>query len=389
MDLFKKKPTKLTAWASIQMKTDNQVEINISGHIGVPEWWQFEPEMEKELIATKEKMQAELKSYSNLKAKNIKVNVDSLGGDFNHAQAMATALSKTGAEIEVEYTGWSASAATVFGPIATDNNVSMAPTNMILIHEARGCECGVSSTIRAYADMLDKVNATMHTAYSNQTGQSKEAIAALMSKNNGEGEWLTADEALAHGLISRINEPLKAAASYDLSRLSKFGYKVPQNKLNNLNMKFGKKEPIINALAMQDGVTFLHEGELKEGTVLQKAGEHVELKGEHVCADGRKIVIGDGNNVESIVEATTETVGDENAGVVAEVAEILAEFQTKMEKMVDDKIAEMRKKGSTKEVPKVGLTSHEDGKIGTQATAKANVRAHLKEIQDKKKQNRE
>ena len=128
---------KLTPWSNIQMASDKKTaELNISGYIGVPEWWQFDPDMEKDLISTKEKMQKELKEISNLKVDAIKVNIDSLGGDVNHGQAIYSALVKNPANIEVEYTGWSASIATIIGASATDNNISMSDTNMILIHQA-------------------------------------------------------------------------------------------------------------------------------------------------------------------------------------------------------------------------------------------------------------
>lgn len=384
MNLFKDKNyNKLTSWSSVEMKADKTAELNISGYIGIPEWWQFDPEMEKEMISTKEKMQAELKALSNLKVDKIKVNVDSLGGDVNHGQAMFTALSKNSAEIEIEYVGFSASIATIFGAAATDNNVSMSNTNMILIHKARGCQCGLADDMRAYADHLDKINNTISDVYVKQTGKSKEDVLKLMSVNNGEGEWLTANEAQEFGLIKTINEPLAAAANYDLNRLKEFGYKIPQNKLNSINMKFGK-EPI-NALAMQeDGIILLHEGELKEGTVLQKAGEKdAELKGELVTADGRKITIGEKNKVTSIedapiVEATTE---DDENGVVDQVAELLVEFEAKMDK----KIEELRKSGSKAVVPQTNLTSQDPTKIGDQLGAKANVRARMDKIQEKKR----
>lgn len=368
----------LTPWSNVQMIAEKEAELNISGYIGIPEWWQFDPSMEADLIATKEKMQKELKEISSLKVKKIKVNVDSLGGDFNHAQAMATALIKNPAEIEIEYTGWSASAATIFGTAATDNNVSMAPTNMILIHEARGCNCGVSSSMRSYADMLDKVNNTMTEVYAKQTGSTKEHMAELMALNNGEGEWLTAEEAKAEGLIQFINEPLRAAANYDLSRLSKFGYNIPQNKLKliNMNLRFKNDKPI-NAVALQDGSILLHEGELAEGVELQKAGENIELKGEHITSDGKTITVDDKNKVVSIVEKPVVENEEETPDIMAQVAEILVDFKAEIEE-------KLKGIGSNHKVTPVNLTGA-DVPLGTQLTAKTSMRAKMEEIQKNKR----
>ncbi len=376
------KPNQLTNWSSIQMKADKTAELNISGYIGIPEWWQFDPDMEKELISTKEKMQAELKAISNLKVETIKVNIDSLGGDVNHGQAIFSALAKNQANIEVEYTGWSASIATIIGASATDNNISMSNTNMLLIHQARGCECGVSADMMAYANWLDKINDTMSSVYSDQTGNTKEEMMELMSVNNGNGEWLTASEAQETGLIKNIIEPLKAAANYDLTRLAKFGYKIPLNKLNTINMKFGKDKPI-NALAMQDGSILLYEGELKEGTELQKAGETVDLKGELEVADGRKIVVDEKNRVTSIEEKPkVEAKEEDDNEIVAQVAQILVDFEAK----IDAKIEALKKGGSKAVVPKIDEAHPE--KLGTQLTAKVSMRTVMDEIQKKKEENR-
>jgi len=213
---------------------------------------------------------------------------------------------------------------------------------MILIHKARGCQCGISSDMRSYAEMLDKVDDTMANVYSEQTGNTKAEMLEQMSVNNGDGEWLTADEAQEIGLIKDIIEPMRAAANYDLTRLKEFGYKIPQNKLNIIKMKFGKKEAAINALAMQDGSILLYEGELKEGSELQKAGETVDLKGEHELADGRKIVIDDKNKVTSIEEKPAAKAKEEKEDeIVAQVAQILVDFETK----IDAKIEELKKTG--------------------------------------------
>lgn len=382
MNIFNK-VNKLTAWSNIQMKADKTAELNISGYIGIPEWWQFDPDMEKDLISTKEKMQAELKEISNIKAETIKVNIDSLGGDVNHGQAMYSALAKNPAKIIVEYTGWSASIATIIAAAATDNDISMSNTNMILIHKARGCQCGISEDMRLYADMLDKVDGVMANVYSEQTGKTKAEMLEQMNVNKGDGEWLTANEALEIGLIGNITEPLKAAANYDLSRLSKFGYKIPQNKLNNINMKFVKDKPI-NALAMQDGSILLHEGELKEGSELKTAGENVALEaGEYPLADGRKIVIGDDNKVASIEAKVDENADESQNEIVNAVAEMLVELEAKFDKKLED----LRSKGSKAQVPKVGLK--DDEKIdGTQATARSGIQARMKKIAEEKRKNR-
>jgi len=389
MNLFNR-PKQLTAWSTIQMKANKTAEINISGFIGCPEWWQFDADMEKEYVSTKEKMQAELKEISNLKADTIKVNIDSLGGDVNHGQSMYSALAKNPANIEVEYTGWSASIATIIAAAATDNNITMSNTNMILIHQARGCACGVSSDMSRYASWLDKINGTMAGVYSDQTGNTKEEMTALMNENNGDGEWLTASEALEVGLIKHITEPMRAAAHYDLSRLEKFGYKVPQNKLNSLNMnlRFGKKEDtVINSTIDKDGKVLLHEGELKVDSEVQLSGA-TTAEGDYPLEDGRTIKVNAENVVSEIVEVQAAAT---NEGITAEqvteiVAQLLVDSEAKTAKLIADSIAELRSAGSTKKVPKIKNSQSIELEVGTQASAQANMRKLAADIQKKKEE---
>lgn len=382
MNIFSK-GNKLTSWSNIQMKADKTAELNISGFIGIPEWWQFDPDMEKELISTKEKMQVELKAIANLKVETIKVNIDSLGGDVNHGQAMFSALSKNPANIEVEYIGWSASIATIIAAAATDNNVSMSNTNMILIHKARGCQCGISNDMRSYAEMLDKVDNTMANVYAEQTGNTSDEMLEQMNVNNGDGEWLTANEAQELGLIKDIIEPMRAAASYDLNKLKEFGYKIPQHKLNNINMRFGKDKPI-NALAMQDDSILLHEGELKEGSELKTVGENENVEaGVYETKDGRKITV-DANSKVTLIEEKKEPEPVTLENVVAQLTEVFTDMLLDSEKRINDKIKALREKGTGGIVPRIDNKAPEII-TGSQDSAKIQARKDADKIMEAKR----
>lgn len=395
MKLFNKSK-ELTAWSTLQMKADKTAELNISGYIGIPEWWQFDPDMEADLISTKEKMQKELKEISNLKVDRIKVYIDSFGGCVNHGQAIYSALKKNPAHIEVEYTGWSASIATIIAASATDNDISMSTTNMILIHQSRGCACGIASVLREYASTMEKVNNKMADIYASQSGKTSAEMHEIMNLNRGDGIWLSADEALEIGLISKITEPLKMAASYDPSVFKQFGYPMP-DKLNKLvNMRFGKnKSEPINTMALDDGSILLYEGELKEGVTMQKSGESPDfsLEGEHTNTDGDTITIDSKNEVVSIVEKDDNDGGEGlNAENVTEivgnvVGELLAEKLEEIEALIESKIEAARKVGSTARVPKIDSPSA-DNMVDIQAQAKMKAQERAKEIAKNKKARR-
>jgi hypothetical protein len=71
------------------------------------------------------------------------------------------------------------------------------------------------------ADALDKMTAGMVGAYRAKSGRDHAEIEALMQAET----WLTAEEAVALGLADRIDEPVKMAARFDLSR---FQHPPPQ-----------------------------------------------------------------------------------------------------------------------------------------------------------------
>ena len=127
--------------------------IVISGDIGYPSHWQNDPGMADNMANVKEEMRKQLKNIAESKEDVIRVEIESYGGDVNHAIAMRNALANSPAKIEIEYTGWSASAATIIG---TAGIVKGAENIMLLPHEARGFAMGVKDDIAAYADWLEK-----------------------------------------------------------------------------------------------------------------------------------------------------------------------------------------------------------------------------------------
>lgn len=258
-------------------------EINISGYIGIPEWWQFDESMQDEIVSTKEKMRMQLKDIANSKVDKILLKIDSFGGDVNHGLAIYNALKETKAEIEAEYIGFSASIATV---IASAADVVRIPENMmILIHEGRGIAIGVQSDMEAYSKWLKDINDNVSGIYAKKTGKTKEEMRSLMARNGGEGEWLTAQEAKELGLVDEVYEPMRAAASYDDKLMKKMQLpEIPESKLNSIiNQKpksktmglFSSKEKKpVNKILLGE-VEAIYQGEIKTGVELAGIGSDI------------------------------------------------------------------------------------------------------------------
>ena len=68
--------------------------------------------------------------------------------------------------------------------------------------------------MRAMAEALDRMKAGMVAAYRDKSGRDDAEIEALMAAET----WLSAQEAVELGLADRVEQPVRMAAHFDLSR---------------------------------------------------------------------------------------------------------------------------------------------------------------------------
>jgi hypothetical protein len=73
---------------------------------------------------------------------------------------------------------------------------------------------GIAADMRDMADTMDKIAGSMIRGYAGRSGRSEEEIAALMTAET----WFDAQDAFAVGFATRIAEPVRIAASFDIGR---------------------------------------------------------------------------------------------------------------------------------------------------------------------------
>jgi ATP-dependent Clp protease protease subunit len=140
--------------------------------------------------------------------------------------AIYNLLKQNQARINVNIEGWAASIASVIA--MAGDEISMAENGLMMIHDPWGLAIGNAVDMRAAADVLDKMRDSIVMAYVKKATQkdqtaSDEKFVGLMAAET----WMTAQEALDHGLIDNITDSIKMAASFDLS---KFKYhNIPKN----------------------------------------------------------------------------------------------------------------------------------------------------------------
>ncbi len=189
--------------SEIQIRNEADLcRIEIEGTIGVPEEWQFDnPESR---VATYERFRAVLDRIAGIRAPEIVVDIRSTGGDVNDALLIHDALCQTGAHITTRCFGYTASAATIIAQAASDGCREISANALYLIHTSVCATEGNASELAEKLELLHQTDQRLAALYAARSGRAGEEFEALMAENNGNGRWLSPEEAVAAGLADRI-----------------------------------------------------------------------------------------------------------------------------------------------------------------------------------------
>ena len=142
----------------------------------------------------------------------IDLRLNSPGGSVFDAVAIHNALSRHAGTVTVWIDGIAASAASY---IAMAGDEIVMPENaFLMIHDPSGMVMGTAADMRDMAGTLDKIAGSMLRGYAARSGKPEDEIAALMAAET----WFDAAEALEAGLATRMAEPVRIAASFDIAR---------------------------------------------------------------------------------------------------------------------------------------------------------------------------
>jgi ATP-dependent Clp endopeptidase proteolytic subunit ClpP len=142
----------------------------------------------------------------------LMVRINSPGGSVFDGVAIYNALKRHNAAITVWVDGIAASIASMIA--MAGDEVVMPENAMLMLHDPSGLVMGTASDMRIMAEALDRMKAGMVAAYRNKSGRDDAEIEALMQAET----WLSAQEAVALGLADRVEESVRMAAHFDLSR---------------------------------------------------------------------------------------------------------------------------------------------------------------------------
>ena len=147
----------------------------------------------------------DLESLGNVS--ELRVFINSPGGDVFAGQAIHSILKRHSASITIYVDGLAASIAAVIA--MAGDRVIMPRNAMMMIHNPFTFGLGDSEEFREIADTLDKIRESIIPVFTSKTGMDREEIISLLDAET----WMTAGEAVRMGFADEIEEAKQVAAS--------------------------------------------------------------------------------------------------------------------------------------------------------------------------------
>tara|TARA_R110002074_G_scaffold14418_6_gene49791 strand:+ start:855 stop:2015 length:1161 start_codon:yes stop_codon:yes gene_type:complete len=140
------------------------------------------------------------------------LHINSGGGSVFDGFAIHNAIKSHPGKVTAYIDGMAASIASHI--ILAADTVQIAENGWIMIHNPAVVSAGGSDELRRSADLLDGLKTTLVDAYESATNITREEIVKLMDAET----WLNAQDALEHGFVDTIGDPIKAVASVSLDK---------------------------------------------------------------------------------------------------------------------------------------------------------------------------
>ncbi len=132
--------------------------------------------------------------------KPVKIFINSPGGSADDGFAIYDMIRFIRPPVKVVSVGLSASAATVIMMAAEKKNRFALPNARIMIHQPSMRYFGAAEDLRRTAEQILKLRERINELYSKETGQPLEKV----QEDTDRDYWLSADEAVEYGLISKV-----------------------------------------------------------------------------------------------------------------------------------------------------------------------------------------
>ena len=139
-----------------------------------------------------------IKELGSLTASNIRVHINSYGGDVSEGLAIYNTLKNSNMNITTVCDGFACSAASVIF-MAGDARI-MNEASLLMIHNASSYAYGTSESMRKQADDLDTITGASKAAYMNCVNITEAELTDMMDSET----WIGPDDALTMGFATAI-----------------------------------------------------------------------------------------------------------------------------------------------------------------------------------------
>jgi ATP-dependent Clp protease protease subunit len=147
-----------------------------------------------------ERVTAQITALTSESDAPIRMLINSPGGHVESGDTIHDMIRFCGVEVKVVGTGWVASAGAHIYLGAKKENRLCLPNTRFLLHQPAGGARGQASDIEIEAQEILKMRDRVNRMIAHETGQTIEKI----NHDTRRNFWMTAEEAIAYGLVSRI-----------------------------------------------------------------------------------------------------------------------------------------------------------------------------------------
>ena len=249
-----------------------------------------------------------------INAETINLRINSPGGSVIDGNAMFNALQRHPAKVVTHIDGLAASMASVIA--MAGDEIHMADNALLMIHNPWTFSMGDADELRADADLLDKMSASIVGAYGRSQYEADE-IKNLMDDET----WFTAQEAFDAGFVDHISTGLHAAACDITAMAEGAEITVPADKqivsLTKQLDAVSKASAEISAdLCEQVVINQELEAKAIEATAKAEAAEEAKVEAEEAAAKVAAEVEAKDAEIEQAKEVTDAIVSAKAAELV-------------------------------------------------------------------------
>jgi len=171
----------------------NKKSIRIDGVVG-------------DLLNTGEGFKARVAELDLAKDEALEVVINSQGGSVLEGYSIYNFLRNLDNEVYISIDGFAGSIATLISLATKKENTSISEVSMFMIHRSSVMAEGNQEELASQIEILDSIDKTLASVYSERTDIPKDTITEMMSKET----WLSGKDAVEAGFIGSLTNKIAA-----------------------------------------------------------------------------------------------------------------------------------------------------------------------------------